>query len=156
MCCSTFKFDRGVPSPISTGWSRTQPHSNIHCSGGTEINTVDVGTSGGGAHRELFLMHADDRPQTTSSIPFERRGQSGVLHWTAPTSPIKTHITVATSFRWSLRFCLIKARSSGSKNASSIAYVHVPRSRRPKRTAGLSKSLRGCCCSISVNNLMVI
>lgn len=50
----------------------------------------------------------------------------------------------------------MSASSRGSKNASSIAYVHVPRSRSPKRNAGLSKSFRGRCFRISVSSLMVI
>ena len=61
---------------------------------------------------------------------------------------------VAMSFLLSLRFLLTSTNRSGSKNASSMAYVHVPRSRRPKRLAGLSMSFSGRFFSINVSSLM--
>lgn len=67
-----------------------------------------------------------------------------------------SYSAMALSLRSSFLLFFTRARSKGSKNASSIAYVHVPRSLIPKRVAGLSKSFRGRCCSMSVNTRMVI
>lgn len=114
--------------------------------------------SGGKIRSRLFSTSARERfghLPAKMATSFTTKMPGGVLHCTEVRHPTP-YIAVATSFLWSLRFCLISASSRGSKNASSIAYVHVPRSRSPKRSAGLSKSFRSRCLRISVSSLMVI